>query len=57
MIVFNYLLPNGSEMSKFRILCLAAAFALSASAASPMKKLEKSGVEGWVESIDDSRAE
>lgn len=47
MIVFNYLLPNGSEMSKFRILCLAAAFALSASAASPMKKLEKSGVEGW----------
>jgi hypothetical protein len=34
-------------MSKFRILCLAAAFALSASAASPMKKMEKSGIEGW----------
>lgn len=34
-------------MSKFRILCLAAAFALSASAASPMKKVSMSGVEGW----------
>ena len=36
----------GSEMSKLRILCLAAASAISASAASPMKK-NHGGVSGW----------
>ena len=34
-------------MSKFRMLCLAAAFALSAHAASPMKKADMGGVSGW----------
>ena len=36
----------GSEMSKLRILCLAAASAISASAASPMKTYPN-GVSGW----------
>ncbi len=34
-------------MLKFRMLCLAAAFALSAHAASPMKKVDMGGVSGW----------
>ena len=44
---FEYLLLIGSEMSKFRILCLAAAFAISAHAASPIKKVASGGVSGW----------
>ena len=47
MVDFDYLLLIGSEMSKFRILCLAAAFAISAHAASPIKKVASGGVSGW----------
>lgn len=46
MLALIYLLLIGSQMSKFRILCIAAACAISANAASPMKKMPK-GLSGW----------